>query len=278
MPKDGRICLLIGRRGSGKSVLMEDLMYNLRSRFDFGIGMATTKTSIDMMESHLPKTLVYKGFSTEQFEKMVLLFKTISNHNKQRNGVILLDDCNADKSVFKSNSMRDAFMNGRHFRINIIWAMQYCMDIGPDLRTQVDYVFVLKENFKKNKEKLYNNFFGMFDKFDDFSKVLDKCTENHECLVLDNTVPDPNPQKCLFYYKAQKDPPPFKIGKEVFYKLSDMYERADREDEAEIEEMLKVRIGKDTNKLPPSEDVETFMYKNEKKLNPRVERVDKMLE
>lgn len=35
-----------------------------------------------------------------------------------------------------------------------------------------------------------------------FSKVMDACTENYECLVLDNTVRSNKIQDCVFWYKA----------------------------------------------------------------------------
>ena len=35
-----------------------------------------------------------------------------------------------------------------------------------------------------------------------FCKVMDACTENYECLVLDNTVKSNKIQDCVFWYKA----------------------------------------------------------------------------
>ena len=72
--------------------------------------------------------------------------------------------------------MRDLFMNGRHLSITFCNAMQYVMDMGPDLRTQVDYLFALRENIHSNKQKLWKYFFGMFNKYDEFNRVMEKCT------------------------------------------------------------------------------------------------------
>ena len=40
----------------------------------------------------------------------------------------------------------------RHYKITFLNAVQYVMDLGPDLRTQVDYVFALSENIISNKQ------------------------------------------------------------------------------------------------------------------------------
>jgi hypothetical protein len=268
MPRDGRIILVIGRRGSGKSTLIRDLMFRLHKRFDFGIGMSPTRTSTEMMEEHLPNAFVFDdGFNPEQFQKILAILSLLAKKHKLRNALVILDDCNANKNDFRSKTMRDVFMNGRHYGENLLWAMHYCMDILPDLRAQVDYVFVLKDNIRKNKERLYNNFFGMFEKLEDFIKVMDQCTENNECLVLDNTTPNPDPQRCLFWYKAIRDPPPVQIGRPVFYQLSDYYRRA--AEDMEQDDMLKVHIrpGQTTTTVVKP----TFSNAN----NPRIECIEK---
>jgi len=85
------------------------------------------------------------------------------------------------------------------------------MDLSPDLRANVDYVFILRENVLANREKLYKNFFGIFPSFDVFNQVMTMCTENYECLVLDNTSKSNRIEDCVFFYKA-KPRANFRIG------------------------------------------------------------------
>ena len=80
--------------------------------------------------------------------------------------------------------------------------MQYCIDLTPDLRANVDYIFILRENVLQNREKLYKSFFGVFPTFDMFNQVMTACTENYECLVLDNTSKSNKIEDCVFWYKA----------------------------------------------------------------------------
>jgi hypothetical protein len=102
----------------------------------------------------------------------------------------------------KDVCIRQCFMNGRHWKIFFMLTMQYCMDLSPDLRANVDYVFILRENVIQNREKLYKSFFGIFPTFDMFNQVMTSCTENYECLVLDNTSKSNKIQDCVFWYKA----------------------------------------------------------------------------
>ena len=43
--------------------------------------------------------------------------------------------------------MRLLFMNGRHWKIILIITMQYPLGIPPNLRTNIDYVFILREPY-----------------------------------------------------------------------------------------------------------------------------------
>jgi len=70
------------------------------------------------------------------------------------------------------------------------------------IRTNVDYVFALRDNVRQNRENLYKAFFGVFPNYDTFSQVMDSCTENYECLVLDNTSKSNKITDCVFWYKA----------------------------------------------------------------------------
>tara|TARA_B100000131_G_scaffold235577_1_gene227564 strand:- start:392 stop:784 length:393 start_codon:yes stop_codon:yes gene_type:complete len=80
--------------------------------------------------------------------------------------------------------------------------LQYAIDLPPALRANCDFVFVFKEPVLSNREKLYKNFFGIFPTFEMFNKVLEACTEDYGCLVLDNTVRSNKISDCVFWWKA----------------------------------------------------------------------------
>ena len=125
-----------------------------------------------------------------------------------------------DKKMIRDKCIRGIFMNGRHWDIFFMLTMQYCMDLSPDLRANIDYIFILRENIIQNREKIYKNFFGIFPTFDMFSHVLNSCTENFECLVLDNTSRSNKIEDVVFWYKATIRPPgTFRIGSSDFWNV-----------------------------------------------------------
>ena len=94
--------------------------------------------------------------------------------------------------------------------------MQFALGIPPALRTNIDYIFLLKEPIYSNKKRLYEHYAGMFPSFDIFSRVMDRCTENFECLVIDNTSPSTKREDQVFWYKAVKRNE-FKMGYEIYW-------------------------------------------------------------
>ena len=116
---------------------------------------------------------------------------------------LVLDDCLYDNSWTKDKNVRSLFMNGRHFKILFMITMQYALGIPPNLRTNIDYIFILRENYVSNRKRLYEHYAGMFPNFEMFCQVMDQCTENYECLVIHNNAKSNKLTDQVFWYKAE---------------------------------------------------------------------------
>ena len=249
--KPGRITLIIGKRGTGKSILLNDLLYSGKDLYDFPMAMSPTAESANNFRKCMPHANVFDRYVPFKVDSLVHFAKECSASKNGRRFLLCLDDCMYDKKAFRGVSMREIHMNGRHHNITLFNAMQYVMDISPDLRSQIDYVFALKENIISNRVKLWKYFFGMFQSFDDFCLVLDKCTQNYECLVLDNTVNSTSIHDCIYWYRAtpvnDKD---FRLGKPVFYTLTDHMKRENEiygeSEEEEKKGKSKIQIEKES--------------------------------
>ena len=129
---------------------------------------------------------------------------------------MILDDCLFDATWTKDKVMRLLFMNGRHWKIMLVITMQYPLGIPPNLRTNIDYVFILRENYVSNRKRLYENYAGMFPSFEVFCQVMDQCTENYECLVIHNNAKSNKLEDQVYWYKADSHDD-FKIGAPEFW-------------------------------------------------------------
>lgn len=225
----GPVIVLIGRRDTGKSFLVRDLLFH---HVDIPIGtvISGTEAGNGFYASHIPKLFIHDEYNTGIIENILKRQKAVIKQvNKQiemykkssidARTFVILDDCLYDNGWAKDKMMRLLFMNGRHWKVMLIITMQYPLGIPPTLRTNIDYVFILREPYIANRKRIYENYAGMFPTFESFCQVMDQCTENYECLVIDNNVKSNQLQEQIFWYHAEnhKD---FKLGSKEFWELS----------------------------------------------------------
>ena len=206
-------CVFIGKRGTGKSTLVADILYHLR-KINAGVAISATEDGNAYYSSFIPEILIHSEYKPEIIQSIITRQKKVISADKKSDDsdvFVLLDDCMYDKKMIRDTNIRGIFMNGRHWRITFMLTMQYCMDLPPDLRANIDYIFILRENIIQNQEKIYKTFFGIFPHFGIFQDVLNSCTEGYDCLVLDNTSKSNSIQDCVFWYRAKPDRN-FKIG------------------------------------------------------------------
>jgi len=134
---------------------------------------------------------------------------------------LIMDDCQATKaSWIKEDEINEVFFQGRHYKLHpFIMALQYSMGIGPELRTNIDYVFLLGEDFISNKRRLFEHYAGMFPTFDLFNQIFDQVTNDYGCLVINNKLRTNDIRKKVFWYKAVKRGN-FKVGEKEFIKFN----------------------------------------------------------
>jgi hypothetical protein len=80
-------------------------------------------------------------------------------------------------------------------------------------------VFILREPYPTNRKRIYENYGGAFPTFEFFCQVMDQCTQNYECLVINNATQSNKLEDCIFWYKAALHGD-FRIGAPEFWAYS----------------------------------------------------------
>ena len=225
----GPVVVLIGRRDTGKSFLVRDLLYYQQS-IPIGTVISGTEEGNVFYSSHVPKLFIHGEYNSGIIENVLKrqkqVLKEVKNEmeTRRRSNIdprtfLILDDCMYDASWTRDKMMRLLFMNGRHWKIMLVITMQYPLGIPPNLRTNIDYVFILREPYINNRKRIYENYAGMFPTFESFCQVMDQCTENYECLVINNNAKSNKLQDQIFWYKADAHGN-FKLGSKEFWEIS----------------------------------------------------------
>jgi hypothetical protein len=236
----GPVIVLIGRRDTGKSFLVRDLLY-YHQDIPIGTVISGTEEGNGFYGKMVPKLFIHNEYNTAIIENILKrqrgVLKQIKKEMEQfkRSTIdprtfVILDDCLYDNTWARDKMMRLLFMNGRHWKVMLVITMQYPLGVPPTLRTNIDYVFILREPYIANRKRIYENYAGMFPTFESFCQVMDQCTENYECLVINNNSKSNKLQDQVFWYKADSHND-FRLGSKEFWELSKQINDDDDEEQ-----------------------------------------------
>lgn len=221
---DGSVCVFIGKRKSGKSCAIRDVMWNKR---DIPIGQIISGSEIanPFFSAFFPRSYIEEEYTDD------ILSNILNRQNKIRRFaqkqriqgkeevdtrfLLVFDDCLHDNRWKNTREIRSVFMNGRHFNIMFLLSLQYVIGIPPNLRTNIDYVFIFRDSSIQNRKKLYENFGGCIPTFRLFSALMDHL-DQYECLVICTDADKVKFEDQIMYFKSTLRGP-FKFGCDQFW-------------------------------------------------------------
>ncbi len=218
------VVVLIGKRNTGKSFLTKDILYHMQG-IPFGMVVSGSENVNHFYQDFIPKVLILEEYDdakmTQLFERQRKIIEKYGKNDPRTRCFVIFDDCLYDSGSWrKTKNIKSIFMNGRHYNIFFILTMQYPMGIGPELRTNIDFVFILRENIMKNRKRIHENFCGMFENFNDFNKAMDSLTEDFNCMVVKNNSSSNKIEDQIFWYKAAERQD-YKLCDEKYWQYND---------------------------------------------------------
>ena len=252
----GPVVVLIGKRDTGKSFLVRDLLY-YQQDIPIGTVISGTEEGNGFYGKMVPRLFIHNEYNSAIIENVLKRQRTVLKQVKKEmeaykrttidpRAFVILDDCLYDASWSRDKLMRLLFMNGRHWKVMLVITMQYPLGVPPTLRTNIDYVFILRENYIANRKRIYENYAGMFPTFESFCQVMDQCTENYECLVINNNSKSNKLQDQVFWYKADNHND-FRLGSKEFWELSKGMPEEDQEEQYDPNKTKKRGAGPKIN-------------------------------
>jgi hypothetical protein len=224
--------IILAKRGSGKSFLTRDILYYLHfnEKIPAGLILAPTDRMNKFYKRFFPDVFIHHDISSSIFKN--LLKRQMEQVQKRRQKikekkkidprcVLVMDDCFGQKHNWtKDEGILSVLVEGRHFKITYILTLQYSLGIGPDLRANFDYIFVLMNDNTNEKKKIHDYYAGIFETYYAFCKVLDACTDKYGCMVIDNRKPARGISEKVYRYKASEKKG-FMFGSKAFRNFHD---------------------------------------------------------
>ncbi len=216
---DGAVVLVIGRRKSGKSTMCADLL-SYRRGTKRGVCVSATERSNKFWGEHIPGCFIHYDYDPDITKNLFKMQKKVKKEvGHSENCFAVFDDLMFDKRFVKDKTTRKIFMNGRHDKIYTLITCQYVMSVPPDLRANVDVVICMRDNIRRNREKLYENFAGVFDSFAVFDECFKQITNGYDAMVINQACLSYNIEDSVFFYKATPDLQ-YKLGSSEYWRFS----------------------------------------------------------
>jgi len=230
--------LLLGSRGAGKSVMVHDIMYNIRF---IGRAQVFSQQEInnDFFKVFVGDLFIFDEISEELIynfwvaqSNLIRLAKQKYEQTKKETGVgkktnvsilLVFDDCQSTANKWsKYPVIKQIFLEGRHRKITFLMTMQYVVGMDPTLRSNFDYVFIFHAAGRTTQEKIYKEYGGVFDNFMEFRDAMNSLCTDRSCMIVkirsDGTT---SVNEKVFHYRAHTNIPPFSFGCKTFKKYFD---------------------------------------------------------
>jgi hypothetical protein len=213
--------VILGKRGSGKSILSRDLIRNF-SDIPVGIIISATEKVDPFFSQFFPDAFIYNEVKPDIFRKImkrqVLIKRKQAEKRLQGKRIdtrilLMMDDCLASaKQWGKDELMKQILYDGRHFDITYILTMQSPLEIPSNIRNNFDYVFLFDTDIVTEVKKYHMHYAGMFPSYNVFQDFLTKLTTDYGIMVLKKrNVKSHNISSQVFKYKVKnlENPPMF---------------------------------------------------------------------
>lgn len=214
------ICVIIGKRNTGKSFLVRDLLsYNYEN---FGLASVFSKTEEvkPFFQDFIPKFLIANGWNEKKLANLFKRQKLIcmnKNTNQNKNLALIFDDLASDAHLWRNDhTVKDIFLNGRHFNISFYLLIQFINTIPPYAKNNIDYVFILQQLNNQEIDRLYKEFGGPFPDKKVFKLCLDSLTNEYGCMVIDNKCKSNKLTDRIFGYRASIHIPRYKFCNQLW--------------------------------------------------------------
>lgn len=215
--------VVIGKPGTGKSSIITSIVDAKKHIIPVSQIFSGTEDSNGFYCKRFPAITVYNNLKDlKPIENFISRQKYAKRYLDNPWAVQIIDDCTDDPKLFTKPLFQSYYKNGRHWKMMHILSLQYCLDIKPVIRTNIDYSFIMRETNKKNRKALFENYASAVENMGEFETLMDALTEDYCSMVVVNRNTSNDIQDCVRWYKADIDRiRNFRFGAEDFWLFND---------------------------------------------------------
>lgn len=183
-----RTTALVGKRNSGKSIMLKHLVTLEKNQFDKIFVICPTESINRFYKDIVDEKCIFDAYNEVWMDKLIEKL-TIANANTTKEELkkvlLIFDDILSDIDFHQSPAMKKIFTRGRHVGLSVICTCQYLYQLPPICRCNSDYVLVGSMNHQ-SKNLLCDEFLsGNLDR-KAFINLYNKATKDFSFLLINN--------------------------------------------------------------------------------------------
>ena len=221
-PPDGTV-VLFGRRRSGKSWLIRELIWRYRHLYRQVVVLTNTKNN-GFWAKYVPFRFIHK-YNAYVIQRVIQHQQSIMAWNELHADepdkiinpylALILDDVVA-KDLHHDSPLNTVFFEGRHNKIAIFITTQHPKRLPPGVRSNADLAVVFPMWSTNDQETIQEQYCTYFQDKRDFNLMLLRYTQNQQCVVIFLGNPAAPMKQSLYWYKSS-EPPPFKTCAQEYW-------------------------------------------------------------
>lgn len=199
----GGIYLAIGPSGSGKSVILKNMLQAKSEFIPVALVVSETEDVNHTFSPHVPDLFIYSKMSADIISRLQNRQTVASQYLPNAWATLILDDCMNKTSTFREEALISLFKISRHSKLFGVVSCQYSLDLGPVLRDQCAGFFILRNSNEANRDRIYKNFGSIIPNRRLFDALMDKLTTDYCCMYIDNRCRSDNWLDAIYWYQAE---------------------------------------------------------------------------
>lgn len=203
--------IINGMMKSGKSYLIDYMMYKLRKKFKYGIVFTNTFFD-DKPFPYINVKYIHPDFSEEALDNLMDMQAKKVAKGIIHESFVIFDDMLDDPGQFTSPSLRRLSTQLRHYHITLIMSTQYTNLLPARIRTNAMGVFIFNTDSEIALKTLYESYGQRFPKFEYFKKyIFDNLNEKYKFIYYDKSTTETELKDIYQVMMCPAKIPPFKI-------------------------------------------------------------------
>lgn len=194
-----RVFLLIGSKGTGKTLASFNLMYRFREHYQTAIAITPNGVTAGGVEKLIGDSRIYDNWP-DDFQEYLEVAAKERDKSLITPILIYIDDMAGNDEFMNSKTMKFIISQTRHLKIILINACQDIRQTKMPFRTQVDYAIAGDEDNEDNLRMLHKSFFGPIRS--NFCNVFMSATEERRMMVKDGVYKGEHSDR-VFIFKSK---------------------------------------------------------------------------